>query len=465
MQPIRIKSNLNNIDVLNNLKTIKNFSNTNYNVENINQNAVNSIENIDFSLNAVNNKENISIAADLAEKYGLSSEQCEYIDKIFATITDSFTGFSEKLKESKELQEKFKANIEALLEQDILAAQSEGRAFTFADLIISLTGKKNTTIASIAAKSDMDLSTVAKIYDLVDKNGMTLEYGTLTVSDGWYTTDFDYNGLYAKYTGDNGYSYTIALSKIDETSDGVVYSSYSDEELTRYVEGCNSYIEHVQDIANNDLTDFFKSQVSSSHIKDSDGNISICIVDVKSNGLREWAGVTCNFYDTEYSSGTAINGGSILDAYDPANGKIITNDSRIVGTFIHELGHTFDNSFINTTAIQVSWGEEWENIYPQIVAYMKEINTTSVEDGDARVQLGDSVVSIVSYSDQIVGTTNEGKINDLSGEIFTEMNRLYYQDPATLQAIEIEYTNEETGVHFDNLYDFLEAIENGRLSY
>ena len=45
------------------------------------------------------------------------------------------------------------------------------------------------------------------------------------------------------------------------------------------------------------------------------------------------------------------------------------------------------------------------------------------------------------------------------------MNRLYYQDPATLQALEIDYTNEETGAYFDNLYDFMEALENGRLIY
>ena len=62
----------------------------------------------------------------------------------------------------------------------MLAAKEEGREFTFKDLVISLTGKRNTTIAYVAAKSNMDLAELSKIYDLVDKNGMTLDYGTVT---------------------------------------------------------------------------------------------------------------------------------------------------------------------------------------------------------------------------------------------------------------------------------------------
>ena len=76
-------------------------------------------------------------------------------------------------------------------------------------------------------------------------------------------------------------------------------------------------------------------------------------------------------------------------------GKIITDDSRIVGTFIHELGHSFDKSFIYSALIPASLTDEWVNIYPQVVSYMKEIAATSVDDGDPRVQLGDSVESII----------------------------------------------------------------------
>ncbi len=466
MESIRTNLSVDNIKNLSNFK-IKNSSITNNSkIKNINDISTSLIENIDVSLDNVDNREKINIIDDLTEKYDLTEEQKKYLDNIFNTTTNGLNNLFSIFSENKKLKEKFKEKIEILLEQDMLAAKEEGREFTFKDLVISLTGKRNTTIAYVAAKSNMDLAELSKIYDLVDKNGMTLDYGTVTSSDGWYTGDFNYNGLYAKYEGDNGFSYLIALNKIDQTDEGIVYSSYNDEELTRYVEGCNSYIEHTKDIINDDLTDFFKSQVSSFHIKDSDGNIPICIVDVSTDGVKEWSGITCYLHDsTRYYSGTAIQGSSILDIYDPANGKIITDDSRIVGTFIHELGHSFDKSFIYSALIPASLTDEWVNIYPQVVSYMKEIAATSVDDGDPRVQLGDSVESIISYSDQIVNATSEEEIEDLTAEIFTEMNRLYYQDPATLQALEIDYTNEETGAYFDNLYDFMEALENGRLNY
>ena len=318
--------------------------------------------------------------------------------------------------------------------------------------------KDTVKIALIAEKSDMNIELVQTIYDKLKAEGFSLEYGTVSAADGWFTSEYDYNGLYAKYVGDNGLSYVVSLSKIEEANGMVKYSSYSDDELMRCIEGTTSYVNIVQDVINQDLTDFFKQNALSVVNKDKDGNAVICLVDCKTDGRYYWAGLSVTL-DTGVR-GTAVNINSILNNYYPDNGIILTHDSRVIGTLIHELGHAFDISLTNASGERFAFQRAWQKVYPQIVDYLKELGNG--EEGI--ISLNGSENSKISYSDLIVSEEDWGAIKDLDYEIFTELSRIYYQEPSALQGIEIDYFDKYSGIRYTDLYDFIEAIETGKIA-
>ena len=428
MQPIKIRSNINNNDILSKLNNVSGI-NKNDKIESISPIAV------DNFLNKNNN--------GAVEELDFSSENADGLSAYNYDIN----------------QEKYIQYLKELAEADKNKIIASGEEYDLSELAKSIFNERNTTIARIAAMSNMELSEVVKLYDLVNENGMTLEYGPLSKLNGWYSDAYVYSGLYAKYTGDNGFSYIVALNKISITDNGVTFSEYDEEELMRYVEGCGSYIKIVENTIENDLTDFFKSQINKVMLANPlTNNISICIADAN----QGWSGVTTAIGDKVI--GTAIQGSDILTFYDPENGRILTSDSYVVGTLLHELGHSFDISSSIKIDEKISMQEPWQEVYPQLVEYLNQINDVKGLDKTYQeINLGDSITTIVSYGKDVVDAENKNEIDSLAPEIFTEINRIYYQDPATLQDIAIDYNSDITGLHYDNLYDFMRDIENGTL--
>ncbi len=410
----------------------------------------------DFNITKISSDNSVdTINLDLTEEVGDNAR--DFLNKIlflpFLVILEKF-GLTEKTDTNE--YENITTDVEkleALLE--ILEKCNSGDNI-FGMAVEEL--KDTVKIALIAEKSNMNIELVQTIYDKLKAEGFSLEYGTVSAADGWFTGEYDYNGLYAKYVGDNGFSYVVSLSKVEEVNGVINYSSYSDDELMRYVDGTISYVNTVQDIINQDMTEFFKQNALSVVNKDKDGNAVICLVDSKTDGNYYWAGLSVHL-DTGVR-GTAINTYSILNNYDPLNGKIITPDSYIVGALIHELGHAFDISLTNDDGERFALQGAWQKVYPQIVNYLKELGNG--EEG--RVSLNGSETSKITYSDRIVNEEDWGAIKDLDYEIFTELSRIYYQEPAALQGIKINYYDKNSGIHYTDLYDFIEAIETGKIA-
>ena len=313
-------------------------------------------------------------------------------------------------------------------------------------------------IKSIAEESQMPCSEIEKIYNIVTNNKMTLEYGTLTADDGWwkkgtYMGEDSYTGLYASWIGKSGISYKIPLLKMEIIEDSYTeYSKYDNDELVHFIEAVSDYTQAFEICISENLTDFFIESSINKLPEDKNGNPVVCIV----NYGGRWNGIS--------SSGVCIDGHNIMKNYDPENGKIFTIDSRNIGTLIHELGHQLDKNLKNEQGQWLTSQKPWQEIYPTLLNYMQFLNLQRSERERINlIEIGETPLSRIAYSDRIVAPNYDPVEDNLDYEIFTEMSRIYYQEPAALQGVEIDYTDSISGIHYDNLYDFMDDVQNGRI--